>query len=215
MTEPVRNPRKAEKWLLLAALVLGVGAVFGTPYRGDVVTLNARELAVIVERKQDHITVQELADRIVAGDVSFRLLDLREDSSFAEYHIPGAELVTLTDLPDYPIFRNEEIILYSDGGIHAAQGWFLLRAMGFKGVHTIFGGLDTWKEEILFPILADVEGDASAVERLRYVSEYFGGQPITDGVRSQESFNAPLPKIEMPATQTPVVRRRTKRKEGC
>ncbi len=203
-----------ERWLLLAALVLGAGAIFGSPYRGEMVKLNAHELALIVENKQDHITVQELADRLVAGDFTFRLLDLRDDSSYAAYHIPGAELVELGELPDYPLYRNEEIIVYSDGGIHAAQGWFLLRAMGFKGVYTILGGLDAWKEEILFPVLADVDGDERAVERLRYVSQFFGGQPLEDGSYEARSFSAPLPEVDM-STQTPVVRRRTKRKEGC
>jgi rhodanese-related sulfurtransferase len=43
-------------------------------------------------------------------------------------HIPTAELVELRDLHDYPLYHNEKIVLYSDGGIHSAQAWFLLRA---------------------------------------------------------------------------------------
>ena len=119
------------RWTLktrLAALTLALGslALFGDPYRGDTVTLNTRELASIVESEVDHVTVDELASWIVQGRNDYRLLDVREEPAFAEYHIPTAESVQLTELADYPLFRNETIVLYSDGGMHSAQAWFLL-----------------------------------------------------------------------------------------
>ena len=59
--------------LAIVALVLGVLALFGDPYRGGVVAVDTRELARIVETRQDHVSAAELADWIVADRLRARL----------------------------------------------------------------------------------------------------------------------------------------------
>ena len=54
------------------------------------------------------------------------------------------------------LHRNERIVLYSGGGIHSAQGWFLLRAQGFPGSYILLGGLDAWMDETNDPLLETV-----------------------------------------------------------
>ncbi|UCF67612.1 MAG: rhodanese-like domain-containing protein [Acidobacteriota bacterium] len=200
------------------ALLLGALAVFGSPYRGPVARVNLRELARDVGVEADHVTAEQLADWILQQRADYRLLDLRDEAAWSEYHIPGAELVPMAKLIDYPLLRNETIVLYSDGGIHAAQGWFLLEAAGHKSVALLLGGLNAWKDEILFPVLAE---DASAeqraaFERARFVSEHFGGTPsVSGGTLETDRTPTPLPKTDMPvAPATPRARKR-KAKEGC
>jgi rhodanese-related sulfurtransferase len=201
--------------LALVALILGAVAVFGSPYHGSVVSLNTQELAVIVESKVDHVDATELADWIIQGKTDYRLIDIREAEAYAEYHIPTAENVPIAELPDYPLLRNERIVLYSDGGIHSAQAWFLLRAQGFPGVTMLFGGLDAWKDEVLFPALpADATPEQlSSFERARVVSEFFGGTPRSGVEAKAEVAAVPLPSVETPARV--VAPTRKKRKEGC
>lgn len=203
------------RWLAVVALILGTVAVFGDPYGGSVVELDTQELALIVQRKQDHVTVEELAHDILQGRTDLRLLDLREEVAYAEYHIPGAELVALGELVDYPLERNERVLVYSDGGIHAAQGWMLLKALGYPAVYTLLGGLDAWKEEILFPELpaSDDPSTRAANDRRRFVSEFFGGAPLTDIATDLERPLPSLPKVD--GSAAPPVRRKKKRKEGC
>ena len=67
---------------------------------------------------------------------------------------PAPKTFRWPTLPDYGLERNEKIILYSEGGIHSAQAWFLLKAMGYKSVYMLRGGLDDWKDLVLFPIHA-------------------------------------------------------------
>jgi rhodanese-related sulfurtransferase len=205
-----------ETRLAAAALALGLVAVFGDPSGGDRVSLNTRELGVIVESKVDHVTVEELASWIVEGRNDYRLLDVRDAAAYAEYHIPTAELAPLTALSDYPIFRNEKIVLYSDGGIHSAQAWFLLAAKGYDGAYILFGGLDEWKDVILFPALpvnASVE-ETDAFQRLSHVSRFFGGTPRTEGSATVESGPVKMPDAPG-APAVPVQPRKRKRKEGC
>lgn len=97
----------------LAALALGLAVISlaGNTGSSSVVKMDLNELAVMVESEADHITVQDLADRIIAGATDYRLIDLRDAEAYAMYHIPGAENVSITELPDYPLLRNEQIIL--------------------------------------------------------------------------------------------------------
>lgn len=204
-------------WILAAAaLVLAAVSVAGDPYGGHVVTLNTKELGMIVEAEVDHVTAPELADRLIQGRTDQRILDLREPAAYAEYHIPTAENVVLRDLVDYPLYRNEQIILYSDGGIHSAQAWFLLRAQGFPGVYMLLGGLDAWKDEVLFPSLPTAASPEEVTDfsRLIQVSRFFGGSPRQGSGEETASTSMEMPKVVAPS-QVPVATKKKKRKEGC
>ncbi|MBI2619200.1 MAG: rhodanese-like domain-containing protein [Ignavibacteriales bacterium] len=193
--------------------LLGFFALFaGNPYSGSTATLNTSELAVLVQREVDHVTPEELADWIIQGKSDFRLLDLRSAEEYAEYHLPGAEQVTMGELDRYPIQRNEKIILYSDGGIHSAQAWFLLNARKFRGVYILSGGMEEWKDRVLFPT-PDGNGNAD-FEKMKEVSKFFGGAPRSGG---EERF-APrmtMPELEMPSPVVVPGGTKKKKKEGC
>ena len=201
------------------ALLLGAIGLFAQPQRGPFVKLDARELALIVEQEVDHVTASELADWIVAGRADYRLLDLRSADEYAAYHVPTAENVELSALPEYPLPRNETVVLYSGGGIHSAQAWMLLRAGGHSAAYMLLGGLDAWQDEVLFPTLVQ-DADATArtqFERAAEVARFFGGQARTGVEAGGPAPAAELPKLVAPPTTAgspaPVVRR--KRKEGC
>jgi rhodanese-related sulfurtransferase len=202
--------------LALGALALGAVALGARPSPGSVVTLDMKELAAIVDREDDHVTAGELAGWIVEGRSDYRLIDLRREKEYAEYHVPTAENLALAALPDAPLLRNERVVLYSDGGIHASQAWMLMRAQGFKSVYTLKGGLEQWKDDVLFPTLAE---NAAPPERARFeraaaLARFFGGTPRTGG--SAAVAAPPMPKIEPPvASAGPASAPRKKKKEGC
>ena len=212
--------------LAAAALALGLLALAGDPVRGHRVTLDTQELATIVGAKVDHVTPAELADWIVRGASDYRLIDLRDEPEYAAYHIPTAENVPIARLPEYGLRRNEKIVLYSEGGIHSAQGWMLMRAEGYTGVTILFGGLEAWKDEVVFPIAPATPApeEAARFERAVQVARFFGGQPRaaadTTGAAAPALAIAapasPAPALSSPAAPArkggPVAR---KKKEGC
>jgi rhodanese-related sulfurtransferase len=206
------------KKLALLAFVLGLIAVFaGNPYRGSSVTLDAKELALIVDKTVDHVSAEDLADWIIQGKSDFKMLDLRTEKEFNEYHIPSSDLVPLAELNEYPLSRNEKIILYSEGGIHSAQAWMLLRAKGYKAVYMLFGGLEEWTDKILFPKLAqNATPDQIAIfEKMKEVSKFFGGSPQIGGTAEEVSAKKPMPKLEMPSGTSSPTAGKKKKKEGC
>lgn len=229
MTAPIRINWTRNRILATVALFLGVLALAGNPERGSTVTLDTRELATVVGTTADHVTTGELADWIVRGAADYRLIDLRSDAEYATYHIPTAEAVPIERLLDHGLDRNEKIVLYSDGGIHAAQAWFLLKAQKYPGAYLLLGGLEAWKEEILYPVApADADPTMQArFERAVQLSRFFGGSPRAASDAAPTALPAPAPAPTDAALQPPAARLTVpptgkspapaprKKKEGC
>ncbi len=204
----------------LLVILLGLIAVFaGSPYQGTRYTVDAQELARIVDGTTDHVSPEELADWIIQGKADYRLIDLRSEKEYREYHIPGAENVPLTTLPDHGLQKTEKIVLYSEGGIHSAQAWFLLKAKGFRGVYMLMSGLDGWKDNVLFPRLAPDPTPAQTVAfgKMKEVSTFFGGMPQTGTPDTAHDLSLTMPKLEMPQSVqvVPGSATKKKKKEGC
>ena len=146
----------------LLALGLGVLAPLATVKHDRTVTMHAKELLTRVDRQEDHVTPAELATWIIEGRTDYRLIDIRDAAAYAAYHIPTAEHLPLAELTDGALGRTDKIILYGDGGIHAAQGWMVLSGMGYRHAYSLLEGLDAWKEDVMFPTAPGTRGSVGA-----------------------------------------------------
>jgi rhodanese-related sulfurtransferase len=157
--------------LLIAAIVAGAIAPFaGSPYR-TTSRVDVQRLAAAVEREEDHVTAVELARWIHDRKPRLRVVDLRGPAEFEAYHLPGAENVSLHALVSAPFPKDETVVLISDGGAHAAQGWVFLQALGYSDVYFLRGGVQEWLDEVMSP--------SSATPDLAELSRYFGGSPAS------------------------------------
>jgi len=93
-----------------------------------------------------------------------------------------------------------------------------MQAQGYRAVYTVLGGLEGWKDEVLYPVLP---GQASGAERARFertvsLSRFFGGEPRAEG-GAVATVPMDLPKLAapMPAGAASPVAPRKKKKEGC
>jgi len=146
----------------LGIAVTLAGLMYGRATQRGVVTIDVNELGRIVETQVDHVTVDELASWIVEGRNDYVLIDIRPPKEFAADRIPGAINVPLSQLGRADIAANRKIVLYGQGGIHAAQAWMFLRALGRKDAYALLGGLEEWQDAYVHPDLAP---DASAEEK--------------------------------------------------
>jgi rhodanese-related sulfurtransferase len=165
-----------ERGLAVAAMIAGALAVVaGTPTRATHASVNVTELARIVEHEEDHVTASELARWIRDDKRGLRVLDIRPDSEYGEFHIPGAIRVPITDIATMPLDSAATYVLYSEGGTHAAQAWFLLRARGAEHSYFLRGGLYDWLDRVMSPRVA---ADAPQAERdsIRALTMWFGGK---------------------------------------
>jgi rhodanese-related sulfurtransferase len=209
--------------LAIAALLLGAGALFAQPQAGHAVSISPRELARVVETESDQVTARDLAGWIIAGRANYRLLDVRDAAQYDAYHIPGAELVPLTSLPDRSFAPTEKLVVYADGAVRSAQAWFLLRAGGARNAYLLQGGLDAWKAEVLFPTMTaePTPEQQRRDEERRNVAVHFGGQALAAPGGGVPAAAAAVPAPTMPKVDAPPApaggnaASPRKRKEGC
>jgi len=93
------------------------------------------------------ITVDELKARIDdKSDTNFIIVDIRDDVSFDEAHIPGAINIPLNEL-GYRVFsldKTRDIIVYCFVGVTSQVACQILVNAGFKDVYNVTGGIKAW-----------------------------------------------------------------------
>lgn len=204
------------KKLAMIALIFGLVAVLlGNPYDNTYAKVNVKELSVESIHDSEIINVKDLADWIIEGRVDYRLVDLRDGESFKEYFIPTAVNIPTSKLLESSLMRNQKILLYCEDNIKAAQGWFVLKSKDYKGVYIINGGIDAWKDEILFPTISENASPEEKVEfdKIVEVSKFFGGSPQVGETEGEKEIK--MPKIEMPAALPMNTNSSKPKREGC
>ena len=208
--------RAPHRLLAGAAAALGLLALIaggaGASRQGVDVAALARE----VEAEADHVTARELAAWIRDGRPGVRVIDVRSPTEFAEYAIPTAENLSLTALARGAFRADETVVLYSEGGAHAAQGWFLLRARGVERVYFLREGLYEWLTQVMNPVLPEggTEAQRAANDSAAQLSRYFGGLPRAGGEGVDEDASAAPPAASSANSGTGAAVRRVRRR-GC
>jgi rhodanese-related sulfurtransferase len=163
------------------ALALGLLAIPAAGYSRGVVGAEADLIAREIAAERDHVEATQLAEWIRDDRPRLRVIDVRDDLSPDDYVIPGAEQVPLAMLHRLAIDPGDQVVLYSDGGAHAAQAWVLLRTQGHRNVAVLHDGLAAWEDDILSPLppLNDDPADVARWEKAKELSAWFGGMPRT------------------------------------
>lgn len=206
------------KKLALIGITLGVIALFaGDPYGGTTIKVNEKDIALSTVGNSDKVSVTELADWIIKGKSDFELVDLRNEVKFNEYTIPGSQCIPLPQISSSELLRNQKIVLFSDDDVAASQAWFILKSKKYKGVYILDGGLEAWKEKVLFP-KAPINGskdELAVFEKMKEVAKYFGGQAQTDSsfTETKQQVKLPTPTVSNIKTTTPTGKK--KKREGC
>lgn len=193
------------------ALMLGFLAVFAGSPSHTTVSFDVSDLARIIEREDDHISTARLASLLMDSSVhAFRIIDVRDSASYHTYHIPRAEQFALTALMKTRFSPRETLVLYSEGGIHASQGWFLLKARGLRNVFTLRGGLRLWRDEVLYPVIAPSTPKAER-DSLENLARFFGGTVMQDHDGRQNS----IPPDHSHKQPVRFERERERTRDGC
>ena len=105
----------------------------------------------------------ELAEWIRDRKPNLRIVDIRNQAEFDEYHLPRAE--RLTSSATFAL--DDTIVLVAGGSVHA------------RNVYVLRGGIQAWIDEVMNPtITSDAPPSVRAsYERASIVSRYFGGVP--------------------------------------
>jgi rhodanese-related sulfurtransferase len=212
--------------LAAVALLLALAASFaGSPYVQRRASVDVTALASAVAREEDHVTALELAQWIKERRPGLRVVDVRTAEEYEAYHVPSAERIDLEALTSTPFRAADIIVLYSEGGAHAAQGWVFLRALGYRRVYFLRGGLYEWLEQVMNPVLS---ADATPAAREQFtrasvLSRYFGGVPRSDvpalrdeTIRLTGAIRDSIPRSDVPLPRSATQKRVLEvRRRGC
>lgn len=142
---------KAISWKqfgVITLIVLGLILAFSPVTKNSNDTNLAKDIANQILNKKDHITAEELGHMIIDKEPGILVVDVRSDEEYNKYHITPSINIPLDKLFDSDnlsaLPKDKLIILYSNGGTHAAQAWVLLHQFGFKNVEVLLGGLNYW-----------------------------------------------------------------------
>jgi rhodanese-related sulfurtransferase len=96
------------------------------------------------------VTVTELKARLDEGE-NLRLIDVRESDEWSLVHLPGAELIPLSQFQQRAtgeLSPEETIVLYCHHGMRSARAQGFLKAQGFDKVINLTGGIDAWAVQV-------------------------------------------------------------------
>ncbi len=140
----------------------------------------------LLERAVDDywfVSTDEVAEQIIFGDPTIRLIDVRTTDQYETYSIPGAINIPLAEIlqPEWQDLLEMEgmnFIFYSNSDLLASQAWMICTRTGIKNIAIMKGGINRWVETILQPKPppSTAPGEAFALYQFRKgASIYFGG----------------------------------------
>jgi rhodanese-related sulfurtransferase len=170
--------RDARRALAAGGATLAVlAAIVGSPApSARVASFAAHDVTVVSPVMPINLGALQLAAWIREGARDLRVLDLRGDSAYESQHIPSARPVGLPQLDSLAADVNATLVVYSDDDVRDIQAWASLAARGHRRAYVLSGGMSSWVEEVMEPVLRGDSADYVAA-----LSRYFGGVPRTNG----------------------------------
>jgi rhodanese-related sulfurtransferase len=92
------------------------------------------------------ITVAQAAQQRNQGAL---ILDVREPDEWVQFHIPGATLIPLGELPNRlnEVPKDRQVVVVCRTGVRSAQGRDILLKAGFTKVTSMAGGMTQWQAQ--------------------------------------------------------------------
>jgi rhodanese-related sulfurtransferase len=105
-----------------------------------------RQLKPATQSYPLEITTAQAAEKRAQGAL---ILDVRQPSEWLQFHIPGATLIPLGELPSRlsEVSKDREIVVVCRTGHRSAQGRDILRKAGYTRVTSMAGGVTKWQAD--------------------------------------------------------------------
>jgi len=182
------------KWLLTLIGISMLAACGNDEAPTGVNWSDLEQISQAASRAEDRVAVQQLAEWIVESKQDFTLIDIRDDKSYQDGHIDGAENIPMAMLvkPDsLKELSGKKVIVYSNGSENAAKATVMLRLMGLDS-YLLSGGYNAWHQHVLNPDIPEqvADDEAPQVALQRAIACHFSGasaRPPAEAVQPVES----------------------------
>jgi len=174
--------------LTILMLVLAGGTLFLT-MNDEPKQIDPGVLLQEIIQPTRYVTTDQVAKRIIQGDPSLMLVDVRPAEEFEQYSLPGSVNVPLENLMDkdnlaYLGIPGTEVVFVSNDDIKADQTWVLTKRLGYNSTYVMKGGLNCWMQTIIDPQKPD---DDAAYSEFKTYTFRKGAQVYFTGAGTEES----------------------------
>lgn len=201
-----------------AILLFSLGLLF-LPEKVNKKELEPENLLLELQSEKRFISVDQLTERMVNGDPSLILIDVRDSVAYQNFTLPNAINIPIEKVldPEYEgYFGREEldVVFFSNGDFLAEKAWVLKKRQDENPLYILKGGLNQWTSDILLAeeptgVLSDEEEELYAFRRA--ARKYFVGASVPIAVDVKKIAPATQPK------KIAVVPKKVEKKklEGC
>ncbi len=127
-----------------------------------------------------------IAERMVNGDPSLLLIDVRSSSEYEQFSLPGAINIPLDSIlsETYKEVIGQEgmdAVFFSNDNTIAGRAWILSRRTGAENIFILEGGLDQWFRNFFTSTPPPETASAAEIELHQFrmgVRQYFAGGEI-------------------------------------
>jgi rhodanese-related sulfurtransferase len=174
---------------------------------------NAKELLRDVLVQAYVLDTDELADRLIKGDPSLQLIDVRSAEEYKAYSLPGAINIPLDSLlnASWGGYLDQDVkqnVFYSNGSTLAVQAWMLVHQRGYPNNFYLKGGLNEWFATIIQP---PRPAESAPEEAFRQYRTRLAANQFFTGKSGIPAPDAAAPKILKPKVR----KKKTRVQGGC
>jgi sulfur-carrier protein adenylyltransferase/sulfurtransferase len=144
-----------KRYLLLAGIIiaLGVGILF-MPAKDTAKQTQPEMLLAAIDDPSRFLTTDDITDRLVKKDPALMLIDVRPESQFKAFAIPGAINIPVDSLLSASareMLNQKEMdkVFYSNADITSDQAWIICKRIGMQRIYVLQGGVNKWFSTIV------------------------------------------------------------------
>lgn len=190
--------------ILLSAILLSLGLIIAavpknttTPFK-----LTAQQILDELKSGTQYLEADAIAKMIIEKDPVLRLIDVRPQSEFEKFSLPGAINIPLDNLlsADYQDVLNQDMmtnVFYANGSTRANEAWMLVRQLGYENNYVLQGGLNHWFETVMnpsAPAATQSDDEIAKYDFRRGASQALGGGGLVSASSTKTDGSAAVPK---------------------
>jgi rhodanese-related sulfurtransferase len=175
-----------KKYLLLAGIIiaLGVGILF-MPAKDATKQTQPELLLAAIDDPSRFLTTDDITDRLVKKDPALMLIDVRPESQFKAFSIPGAINIPVDSLLSgsaQEMLNQKEMdkVFYSNADVTSDQAWIICKRMQLQRIYVMQGGVNKWFNTIVKAEKPAETAPVEAIELYQFrmaASQHFFGSP--------------------------------------
>ncbi|MCD6555614.1 MAG: rhodanese-like domain-containing protein [Bacteroidales bacterium] len=195
-----------KRYIFMAFVLIGLALLLVLlPEKHASKQLKPEQLLQEINDNTRYMSTDEVAEKLIYGDVYLQLIDVRSADNFQKFHLKGAVNIPLDSILnkdekgnyEYEDILNQDVktnVFYSNGTVYANQAWILLRRLNFKNNYVMKGGLNRWIETVIQPqrpLPTASQEEFYLYNFRRAASMFFGGGSVSS-VPAEDNTPAPI-----------------------